>query len=193
MDRGISCSNSLRTGCGISILNSEFYQSRVTTTCWTSLAFEGSKDFLYMSIDLHFRENFLDKPVFADDEGRPFDAHHLFPVHTLLFVDAVRSCNFFSGVGQQRHVQMMFIAEPGLLWNVIGAYPDRNRSSPFCLSLRIPEPGCLTGSTRRVGLGIEKQNHVLLSGIVAEADLSSMVVLQRESGRPAAFFQHIPP
>jgi len=144
-----------------------------------------------MSVDLYFRKELLDHAVLSDDESSAFDAHHLPAVHALFFVDTVCRCHLPFGVGEQGHIQTVLVPEPGLLRDVVRTDPNDNGSSLFNLGFCIAEPGCLPGSARRVSLGIEKQYDLLLAGVIAEARLPAMVVLQRKGGGSASFLQHM--
>lgn len=144
-----------------------------------------------MPVDFDLREDPLDNPVLADDEGCPFDPHHLPAVHVLLFVDAVCRGYPSFGVGEQRHIQTVLVSEAGLFRDVVRTDAYDDGPSFFYFGFCITEPGCFPRSTRRVSLRIEEQYHSLLAGVIAEVYLVAMVVLQRKGGRFTAFLQHI--
>jgi len=81
----------------------------------TSNRVERCQDFFSVAVDLHPEEDLLDDTVLADDECRPFDPHAGFPVHRPLLVDTVGLGDFPFGVGQKRHVELIFLAEIRLL------------------------------------------------------------------------------
>ncbi len=144
-----------------------------------------------MPVHLDLREDLLYEAVFPNDEGRTFDSQHGFSVHALLFEYAVILEGLLLRIREQRRIQVVLVAELSLPPDAIRADANDN-SIPFVeLIKRVPEPGRFARSARRVGFWEKVEHHGFLAGIVAQADIVAVVILQGEWRRFAALLQHI--
>jgi hypothetical protein len=143
-----------------------------------------------MSINLDLRENPFDEPVLSDDEGRALQTHDALSIHGLFLIDAIFGCHTLFGVGQKRHVQLMFVSKSGLFFHAIRACPNHHCAPFFDLGLGIAELGCLARSAGRVGFGIEEENHNLFSSVIAQFQSVSMIILENKVRRFVAFSHH---
>jgi len=115
-----------------------------------------------MSCNLDFGKDFFDASIFPDNKGCALNAHTylaikgLFPIHTII------GRHLLFGVGQKRHVQLMFVPEFCLLVHAICAYTYGDGSLFLNLSPGIAKLGRLACSSGRVGFGIEKQDYSFL-------------------------------
>jgi hypothetical protein len=132
-----------------------------------------------MSVNLDFGEDLLDQSIFPDYKGRAFETH-----------DAVIGRQPPVGIGQKRHIQLIFIAEFGLPADAIGAGSYCDRLPFFDLCFCVTEPVCLARSTGGVGFGIKEKNHGLLSRIIAQFQCVAMIVLERKIWGFAPFLRH---
>lgn len=107
-----------------------------------------------------------DLALSVDDEGGAFDAHHLFPVHVLLFDHAEGVADCLVGIGEERIGKVVFLLELLLFGGSVGGDAENDGAGFLDLLECVAEPARFYGSTGGVGLGIEEQNHVLTAKIV---------------------------
>jgi hypothetical protein len=143
-----------------------------------------------MSINPYVRKYFFNQAILPDDKGCAFNAHAELAVQRFFVVDAVRGRYRPIGVGKQRHVQIIPLAEPGLLFRTIRADSYRNCLFLFNLRPGITEPGCFAGSSRCVRLWIEKEHDRLFACIITQPLNIAVIVLDRKIRRFAPFVQH---
>ena len=128
--------------------------------------------------DCHFRENLSYDTVLSDDKSCALEAHDLFPVHGLFFVNAISLSHFFFCVGKQRHVQIELFPEFRLGLGIVGADAYHNRTSLLDFLAGVAEPASLADSAGRVGLGEKEQHNTLFAGVLAETHCPSTIVGQ---------------
>jgi hypothetical protein len=101
-------------------------------------------------------------PAFrADHKRRPFDPHIFLAVHALFLHYAVLVADGLVFIGQQRIRQVIFLFELFLGRGLVGGNPQHHGPGLLYLGECVAEPARLYRSTGRVGLGIEKEHHVL--------------------------------
>ena len=101
-------------------------------------------------------------PAFrADHESRPLDSHIFLAVHTFFFHHTILVADGLVFIGQQGIRQVIFLFKFLLGRRLIGGNTQHHCSGPLDLGECVAEPARLNRSTGRVGLGVEKQHHVL--------------------------------
>jgi NAD(P)-dependent dehydrogenase (short-subunit alcohol dehydrogenase family) len=137
-----------------------------------------------MLVDFDLREDMRHLPSLIDNEGCPFNAHILFPVHGLLFPHAIVLDDFLVGVRQKLKVQVELVLE--LLVRVDRIGTDSQYHSTLFLDRvdAVTEVAGLLGTPWRIVLWIEVQNDFLafqirqlhfLSRIIEGAEVRRLV------------------
>src|SRR5277367_3067866 len=103
----------------------------------------------------------MERAFLADQEGGALDAHVLFPIHALLFPDAVVFGSFVLCVGKQSKRQIEFAFELGLGRGLVGRNAHDHGVFLGELFGLIAELAGFLGAAWCVGLGVEIQDNVL--------------------------------
>lgn len=130
-----------------------------------------------MSVNLNLWKDFFDHSVFPDNEGCSLDTQSDFSVERLLLVHAIFSHHLFGGIGQQRHIQLIFVPKTGLFIHAVRADSYGDCTFLFDLRLGITEPACLTRSAGRTGFRIEKEHYGFLPCIIAQSLYVAAIVI----------------
>jgi hypothetical protein len=128
-----------------------------------------------MLVGFHAGDDAGDLAFRVDQESRAFDSHVLASVHALLFEHVELLRRLFIDVGQQRVGQAVFVFEFLLSRRLVGRDTKHNCAGFLDLLECVAEPARFERSTRRVGLGIEKQYYAL-TAVVFERDVLALFI-----------------
>ena len=118
-----------------------------------------------MVLGVHLGENLLDAAFGVDDERRAQHTHVLAAVHRLFGPHAVGFAHRVVGVGEQREIQVVLVAETAVRLLAVGAYADDPESHPCQFGLAVAQAFGFERTARGVVLGVEIEYRALSSQI----------------------------
>src|ERR1700730_15889397 len=123
----------------------------------------------------------------VDEECRALDAHRRLAVQVLLAPGAVGVGDPVAGIGEEREVEAVLVAELAVAGDVVGRNAEHGGAVGGQLGLAVTEGAGLAGASRGVVLRVEVQ-HDRLAAQGGEPDLLAVVGTQGEVGRALALF-----
>ena len=137
-----------------------------------------------MGRGVHLGMGLLDATVAPDDVADP-----LGPLRRRTLAGAVGDTDLFVRVAQERVGEVVLVSEGGVFRHAVRADPQDLRVALFVLADSVTESLALDGSPRRVGHGVEPENHNL-AGVVAQPGRVAGVGGNGEVGGALTYLEH---